>query len=84
MYPVLERAALTGLPLDCGEFGVIQSARTSPESGALWMTDAFRALRRIGSSGMVWCRWPHGFVWPVPRFVETVLQEWKSEGVNSK
>lgn len=74
-YPVLERAARTGLPVDCGEFGVVGYGSLMKESGKRWLSDAFERFRHWGFSSMIWGI-HGGYTWPVPAWRQKVQEEW--------
>lgn len=76
-YPVLRVLASTGLPGDCGEFGVVGYAGKARNSGRLWLADAFRRMARMGISCSIWGV-DGGYVWNIPEFKEEVLSHWRA------
>lgn len=54
IYDTLELLARTGLPGDCGEYGVVGYSGYMEYSGRIWMRDSVRMLRRLGVSHAVW------------------------------
>lgn len=74
-YPILELAARSGLPLDCGEFGVVGYGKLMKESGKRWLADAFERFRRWGFSSMIWGI-HGGYTWGIPAWRQKVQEEW--------
>lgn len=74
-YPVLELAARTGLPIDCGEFGVVGYGSLMKKSGERWLSDAFERFRSWGFSSIVWGI-HGGYTWGIPAWRQKVQTEW--------
>ena len=78
IYDTLELLARTGLPGDCGEYGVVGYSGYMEYSGRIWMRDSVRMLRRLGVSHAVWG--VHGgYVWNVPHCKDEMLKYWKEK-----
>lgn len=76
--PVYRMLAKYGVAADCGEFGVVGYAGAARNSGRIWLEDALRRFRKMGISSEVWGV-NGGYVWNVPHFRETILENWKRE-----